>query len=144
MTQATKLKIAAPFGLLMGIALIVVGNDKNSTFKRLEQDGVDTPAQVVGQSVTSGRRGRKTYRLAVDYRAEAGGATHHKDFSVAKETYERSQNGEPLTVRYLPSDPTVSKLNGESSEGTRMIIAGAVVAFVSVLLGVGGFLQGRP
>jgi hypothetical protein len=130
MSRSTKLKIVGPFCVIAGIVMVVQGFKDKGVAARLEKEGITVPARAVDHRVVSGRRGSKTYKIVAEYEAKDGGPTLSKEFKVPRSAYEASEQGGPIQVRYLPSDPTVSEVAGAGSDGSEPIAIGTVMAII--------------
>ena len=123
--------IFAPLGLF------VAGQSLNTlTHKRsLAREGVDVEARIV-------RHYRYNITPHLEYAFEdAHGRTFQRDVVMEPAAWEALAGAETASVRYLPSDPDWSIIEGEeiaTPEGPPIIIAGALCT----LMGVGFFVLG--
>jgi hypothetical protein len=132
MSRSAKLKIVAPLCVIGGIVMVFVGFQERAVAGRLEAEGVTVPARVVGHETLSGRRGSKTYKLVVEYEPKGGGGSFQKEFRVPRAAYEGARGGAPVSVRYLPSDPSVSEVAGAGADGTEKIATGAIMGVIGI------------
>ncbi len=134
MLRSLRSLIVLPIVLLAGIVMLVIGFQESANAKKLAAEGVTVPAKAIDHEVNSGRRGRKTYKITATYQPKEGGPLQSKTFRVKKDAFDASQSGEPITVRYLPSNPTISLVTGDTGDGSENIFAGGFMA----VIGVGG------
>ncbi len=144
MSVATKRMILGSLCLIGGIAFGSYGLKTRMTAQRLDAEGVVVSGQVVDHQMTRGRRGSKSYQIVVEYSPKdstLGQYLSHK-YSVSARTFEATQVQPVVSVRYLPSDPTVSAIEGERDYGMFGLVGGPILVVVG--LGVVGFAMRTP
>jgi len=144
MSIATKRMIIGCLCLLGGVALGVFGLKTRMIAQRLDAEGIVVPGQVVDRTLTRGRRGSKSYHVVVEYypKGKPLGEYLTHTFSVSARTFESTQAQPSVSVRYLPSDPTVSAIEGERDDGMFGLVGGPILVVVG--LGVVGFALRTP
>lgn len=118
--------------LAAGLVFSLVGWALIGQANRLERQGVDAVAVVTARDIRTetDRDGTRRTHHFVGYRFQpAAGQTVTARDRVARSTYDSVEVGQTVPVRYLPDDPSVSRLAAEGSGR-----GGAVV------LGLFGFL----
>lgn len=134
MSVAAKRMLIGCVCLLAGLGLGAYGFKTRATAQRLDAEGVVVPGQVVDGKMTYGRRGSRSYSLTVEYYpqgAQLGNYLTHK-FSVSSGTFESAKTQPTVSVRYLPSDPTVVALETDRDYGMFGLIGGPIAALVGV------------
>jgi hypothetical protein len=118
--------------LTSAVIFLLVANSLLGTAARLDRDGMDTQATVLDRRIVQVRdsdgNSSTEYRVRVEFRTISG-ETVEASFDVRRSTYDSTQQGRTLPVRYLPDDPTVSELE----RGT-MRTGGRIFTFVSFML----------
>ena len=144
MSLATKRMVLGCVCLLGGLALGAFGLKARMTAQRLDAEGVVVTGQVVDSRMTRGRRGSKSYHVVVEYSPEGKALdeplTHR--FSVSSSTFDATQAQRAVSVRHLPSDPTVVGLEGERDYGMFGLVGGPILALVG--LGFVGYAIRTP
>ncbi|HEV3163556.1 MAG TPA: DUF3592 domain-containing protein [Isosphaeraceae bacterium] len=140
--RALRLRIAAVLCVIGGVAGSIFGYQELDKERRLQREGVTVPAKFVEHDTLASNRGRTSYKVLLHYRPEAAdpdakNTTYDKEFTVSSEIYEAAQNGKPITVRYLPADPTISAVSGNPARASEKIsiavglmIAGAIMCLI--------------
>jgi hypothetical protein len=135
MFHSLRSGLAMALVLIVGIVMVCIGFQESANAKKLAKDGVSVPATAINHEITSGRRGSKTYKITATYQPkEAGRPLQTKTFRVTRDAYEGSENGQPLNVRYLPSDPSISLITGDTGDGAGNLFAGGLMS----VIGAGG------
>ncbi len=136
MTRSFKLLLLGPLCIIGGIAMTVAGLMESGSAGQLASEGVTAKARIDGHRTISGRRGSKTYKLAVTFEPEGRGSSVSKGFTVPEPVFQSAPDGQEIEVRYLPSDPEVAQLAGAEispmekiGPGVLLMIVGAVIAF---------------
>lgn len=93
-------------GLFASVAAVRAAFQGAQETERLERDGVEGEAELLRKWMV---RGKSTTRYVV-YRYEAGGRTYQRRASLPREAFEHIQPGGRVPVRFLPSQPEVSRL----------------------------------
>jgi hypothetical protein len=130
----SRLKIVGIFILVAGIVIVILGFQERAVSLKVQQEGVDVTARVTEHEVVVGRRGSKRYTISVEYQPKAGGEVIMKKFTVPRSIHDGSQDGEPIKVRYLPSDPTAAEVEGAGNNGIETIGAGAVIVAIGLAM----------
>src|SRR4051812_47919467 len=73
---------------------------------KLNQSGVTTEAQAINKRTVPGRVG--IYYM-LKYQFEAAGQAYENDLPISKASYDKYEVGQPITVRYTPNNPKVSR-----------------------------------
>src|SRR5262245_19206795 len=131
----TKRMFVIGAAVVFGGLLLVLGWIEFRNSRKLAAEGKAVTAEVTGKDIERGRRGRKTYYVAVRFKTEAGPAEEQR-VKVSSSQYDAAKPGGSVPVHYLPSDPEVCQV-GEKVEtrwstmlwGLGAWAAGAFVAF---------------
>jgi hypothetical protein len=129
-----RLRIAGPALLLIAGVLLYSGISNAMESGRLASEGVEVPGKLVNHRVDSGRRGSKSYHIAVMYQPKGSTTPVQKEFFVSKSTFDRTPDGGAINIRHLPSDPQVSEISGDGETGIGKLLFGGF------LLLFGGFI----
>ena len=106
---------------------------------RLLRDGVTTRGTITDTAVRQTGLSKNlttNYYLRYSFSPPAAPSLVSREQRTTQETYARYPKGTAVTVRYLPSDPTVSQLAGPDFVGsvTARTIATAIVSLILVAL----------
>ena len=124
--------------LVIGLGIVFVSVQVSGEAARLEAEGVDAKATVIG---TDTRRRRSSsgsgYDTVYSVRYHfpiGGGALHYGRSDVARSFYDRAEPGLQIPVRFVPAEPDIHEIEaGAVSENA--FYAGLVGGFF-VLLGL--------
>lgn len=127
------------FGLaaLVGFALVIPGLGNLKEGWALSTQGEEAQGQVSDMQITTRSCGKKNmdtctdYTLAFDFMA--AGVMTHGTATVGQSTYHALTLHGPITVRYLPADPSQT----EVEEGTTLISGVALTLAALAFLGLG-------
>ncbi|MBC8100159.1 MAG: DUF3592 domain-containing protein, partial [Armatimonadetes bacterium] len=110
--------------------------------QRLEREGVTTTGEFVSRATTTDSDSNTNY--SVEYAFTMDGVRYTRTESVNEPYYNQAESGGAVQLRYLPSDPTVSAIVGNSSSDTAgFIIFGVIWAGLLVLIVTGTTLNLR-
>ncbi len=126
MSKLKKFAVAAG-AILVGVVLLVMGFKEFRESKKLQAEGKQVSGTVTDTDVKSGRRGRQSYYLTVEFKTEAG-ETYEARKSVAKSLFKEASEAGTVAVVYLPSDPKVLTFGKADTKFGGLI--GGVVALV--------------
>src|SRR5688572_7360830 len=98
--RALKRLIAIVGGGIAGIALLVFGVKDFLQAKALQAKGKTVVAEVTDSEERSGRRGRRSYYLTVNFKAESGQSITVED-RVSRTTYNEGASAKKINVTYL-------------------------------------------
>lgn len=107
--QRTALIIAGIL-LVVGVGIAVAVRSGDAV---IEKNGTETTATSTGkylQTREGGRRGKTVYKAQYQY--EVGGSAHFVYGEKGFEAPEDIAEGHSTTVKYLPNEPTKSKVTG--------------------------------
>lgn len=130
-------------GLLSAWPLLAMGGAVRPLVEenRLRADGVITTAVVVRSRERYDENLHVTHFLSLAYKAPSGaGQSDHsflREIEVSAKYYRSTPDSSAVPLRYLRTDPAVSRLEHHVGLG-RLIGAGLATAFLAVLLGIGG------
>jgi len=137
-------------GLLSAWPLLAMGGAVRPLVEenQLRADGVITTAVVVKSRERYDEDLHVTHFLSLAYKAPSGpGQSDHsflREIEVSSKYYRSTPDSSAVPLRYVRTDPAVSRLEHHVGLG-RLIRAGIATAFLAVLLGIGGvfILLGR-
>ena len=112
---------------------------------RLAAGGVPTQATVIDRDIrtrhnSSGGTSR-TYRVTVRFQTPDG-QVHEARHPVTREVYHGARPGQPIALRYLPDDPSVSELRRGRTEYVGWVMA-ALASITATGAGIAGVVLGR-
>lgn len=104
-------RLVAVFIALVGIGFVAAGIgsfksyfDQRSETQRLEEQGVETEANIISVEVTTQRRGGNHARLGVTYEDRGSGATTFAEvLDCSEERYEEGDR--TVRIVYVPGNP---------------------------------------
>lgn len=84
---------------------------QHTALQRLEvQDRLDTRGiRVIGHVDGTHTTGSKSTTYLIDYDFTANGLTYHHSSPVTRADYDAAQPQQPISIRYLPDDPSISR-----------------------------------
>ena len=132
--KALKRLIAIVGGAIIGIVLLVFGVKEYFQVKALKANGKSLVAEVTDSEERSGRRGRKSYYLTVNFKTESGQTVSARN-SVSRGEFDEGTSSKKMNVTYLPDKPEVCRVGEVSTNwlglglGVFMIGFSAVSAF---------------
>ena len=131
--------------LLGGLAAVAVGGfliytgvKEYRNSKRLVKEGKAAIAQVTDKDMSTGRRGRKSYYLAVQFKTEAGKPVEER-VQVSSSDYDSATVGGSVPIQYLADNPSVCQVGNKAEVKWTTF---AIGAFLSVVGGFGLLRQG--
>ena len=116
----------------VGGFLVYTGVKEYRNSKRLVKEGKAAVAQVTDKDMSTGRRGRKSYYLAVQFKTEAGQPVDER-LQVSSGDYDSATVGGTVPVQYLVDDPSVCQV------GNKAEVKWTTFALGAFLAAVGGF-----
>jgi len=115
---------AAAKGLLAVLALIIAGmtalvlfifmpriQEQSRRDALLRQESVEMSGIVIRTWTTSGDKGSRSYHVAYQY--SVGRAIYHAEAQVPSSVYRKLAPNSSVRLRYVPSQPEISALDGE-------------------------------
>lgn len=120
--------IGAVFGLVLSVQNVI-------NIQELDQKGVVGPATIIdlSHSTENGRPYRTDYWLTFSFKPANQAVTYQKHISIPESDYKRLKVGELLPVKYVPSNPADSRLQGLSTDagwGNNIYFAIGIVIIV--------------
>ncbi|HSA61105.1 MAG TPA: DUF3592 domain-containing protein [Nitrospiraceae bacterium] len=119
--------------IFLGVGLMAMyfAMDLWRTHQHFEQEAVSVQATILSKSLEkASREGNPRTRYLVTYRfAPTGNPEIDKTSEVSVDEWERLDEGSPLPVRYLPSDPTTTQLDGRGEWWEPLMLGGFGVLF---------------
>lgn len=114
--------------LIIAVGVGYLGINDLIRTNHAEQSGTATEAIVTdGYSSTSNRGGTSYY---IDYEFKIDGQVYKKHVGIGSDLYNRLLIGDPVHIKYLPSDPSVSVLSGTDKDDTDRNSSIAMLAIV--------------
>lgn len=117
---STQGKVALGFGavfLIGGAFMTVLAVRAMSAAQErqrlIQEQGVDTQAQIIRKWITTGSKNSKSYR--VSYRFAADGRVYQRQTTLRRSDYDSISVGQSVPVRYVPANPGLSRLSLETS-----------------------------
>jgi hypothetical protein len=105
-----------------------------SDMSRLSQSSALTvTGEIVGRRISTGKS--TSYYVAYRFRDTGSENEYQREQMVSAATYERLAEGSPVTVRYVPMDPTISSLGGSDADNTYLVsVSISMIIFIPFLL----------
>ena len=129
-----------------GSLFIVQALSSWSRANSLNQSGLTVTARVVNAHISTDNKGFKHYILNYTFAVGGTGAatrsnSYQEEAAVTQATFSSHPVGSAIPVRYLPSDPTVSDIPGQSGEsGLNILFIGFGLGFYLIGIGLGWFV----
>ena len=123
--------------LAVGGFLLYTGVKEYRSSKRLVNEGKSVAAKVADKDMTTGRKGRRSYYLNVEFKTEAGQEVDER-LQVSSGDYDSATVGSTVTVHYLADDPSVCQVGNKAQVKWTSLAIGAFLALVG---GFGLFRQ---
>ena len=148
--KAKRSKRAAAFFIFFGFFMIVAGVSicydawsEVSKRKLLETEGVETEATIIKREMYNGIAPWLEYKFR-----DANGKEFERRVMLASQPWERLEGAKTVSIRYAPSNPGVSHVEGEVPTGAQVepkmaFLMGPAAALMSTLFFVVGVLRWR-
>lgn len=127
--------IALGFGGL----ILYVGQIGLQNQALLDSDGVNVQATVLSKTTTvrsTNKKGEVTslnYHITYQFRT-SDSQLMTLNAQVSEAAYQQYENGSPLGVRYLPSNPRINRIEGEVDITPQMMVFGGVAFVIGLIL----------
>jgi Protein of unknown function (DUF3592) len=134
------------FLIWYGRLWVKVADLKKQVDQQLDQQGVDTDAEIVNNRYAAGGRGPTYYFLSYQYTVKDPDGQAKKftnEEAVSSADYHRLKLGDPIKVRYLPDNPNVSRLGSgvhAAFNSPMMQLSGNVCVYIGVALAIFGVI----
>ena len=115
--------------LAVGGFLIFLGFKEYRNSKRLVKDGKAVVAKVTDKDMTTGRKGRRSYYMNVEFKTEAGQQVDER-LKVSSSDYDSAPVGGNVQVHYLPDDPTICQVGNQAQVKWTTFVIGAFMTLV--------------
>ena len=115
--------------LAVGGFLIYSGVKEYRNSKRLVNEGKSVAAKVTDKDMSTGRKGRKSYYLNVEFKTEAGQEVEER-LRVSSGDYDSATLGGTVAVHYLADDPSVCQVGNKAQVKWTTFVIGAFLAVV--------------
>jgi hypothetical protein len=116
--------------------------------RRLRDQGIAVPAEVISYDRTITARGQTTYQVTVQYKPVKSWAESpdglRKQFPLPEQSYKEIRAGGPLTVRYMPEDPEGAMLDGQASDLWVKVVLSLGALALGGILAFFAFRKPRP
>jgi Protein of unknown function (DUF3592) len=125
-----------PF-VLVGVCVLGASIDKTIEWWQLQQDGIDISAKVMNLEVDEDSDGDTyyaTYRFALN--TTEGYRAYAKTKSVGKQIYYTLEKGGSVIVRYLKSNPNISRVGGAETFPSEALTFGGFALIWDSIVGV--------
>jgi len=120
--------------ILGGLAAVAVGGflvysgvKEYRNSKRLVNEGKAVAANVTDKDMSTGRKGRRSYYLAVEFKTEAGQEVKER-LRVASADYDAANIGGTVPVHYLAEDPSICQVGNKAQVKWTTFVMGAFLA----------------
>jgi len=115
--------------LAVGGFLVYTGVKEYRNSKRLVNEGKSAEAKVTDKDMSTGRKGRRSYYLAVQFKAEAGQPVE-KRLQVSSGEYDSANVGGTVPVHYMADDPSICQVGNKAQVKWTTFAIGAFLAVV--------------
>jgi hypothetical protein len=125
-----------PF-ILVGLWVAAASIDSAIEWFQLQQNGIDVAAKVMNLEVDEDSDGDTyyaTYRFALN--TVDGYHAYAKTKSVGKQIYYTLEKGGSVAVRYLKSDPNISRVGGAETFPSEALFLGGFALFWNLIIGL--------
>jgi hypothetical protein len=127
--KRSKAILGGLVALAVGGFLVYSGVKEYRNSKRLVNEGKSADAKVTDKDMTTGRKGRRSYYLAVQFKTEAGKPVEER-LQVSSSEYDSAAIGATVPVHYLADDPTVCQVGSKAEVKWTTFAIGAFLAVV--------------
>ena len=139
MYEAQVLLVVSAGAVIGFIVVLVVYLTERKRHRLLKTSGVVTQATVTKRTdwVDADESGVSEYH-GINYRFVHGGSTFTKSVSVSRSVYCSVREGDTVTIVYVPSTPTISRLKGSYEEPSTLgiVLLGSVVLALVLLCAI--------
>lgn len=112
---------------LVAVGVTLFAREMSREVRLLDRAGVETKGQVTGlvhdRRINSDGSTTHTYRLSYRFHT-ADGETFRRSQTVSRELYSSKVRGDAITVRYVPDQPGINRVEDEESLLLRLALAG--------------------
>jgi hypothetical protein len=119
--------------LAVGGYLVYTGVKEYRNSKRLVNEGKSAVAKVTDKDMTTGRKGRRSYYVSVEFKPEAGQQVEQR-LQVSSGDYDSATVGGTVPVQYLAENPSVCQVGNKAQVKWTNL---AIGAFLSLFGGFG-------
>lgn len=126
--------VAVVLAAMAGLGLFVLVPQLQRQSERealLKQESTETGGTVIRTWINKGGRGSRSYHVSYQY--AVGGAIYHAEAKVTSTTYARLGPNSTVSLRYVPSRPDISMMEGETQQPDWMIVF-ALLPFVAFIV----------
>jgi hypothetical protein len=144
--RGTRFRLLSVLCLGVGLVLGVPAGRSWLAARRLQNEGIEVPARVVGIDRRTTAGGETSHTLTVRFRPPGSTDEHadqQKRFDVSDRLYQDFQARRPLSVRYLPDDPDSAILEPDADALGKLLLA-ATVFLLGLVLSVLAFRNRSP
>jgi uncharacterized protein DUF3592 len=125
--KRTKAILGGLLALAAGGFLIFLGVKEYRTSKRLVNEGKTAVAKVTDKDVSVGRKGRRSYYVSVEFKAESGQEVDER-LRVSSSEYDAAAVGGTVPVQYLAEDPSTCQIGNQAKVKWTTFAIGAFLA----------------
>jgi hypothetical protein len=127
--KRSKAILGGLVALAVGGFLVYTGVKEYRNSKRLVNEGKSAEAKVNDKDMTTGRKGRRSYYLAVQFKTEAGQPVEQR-VQVSSGDYDSASVGGTVPVHYLADDPSICQVGNKAEVKWTTFVIGAFLAVV--------------
>jgi hypothetical protein len=127
--KRSKAILGGLVALAIGGFLVYTGVKEYRNSKRLVNEGKSAEAKVADKDMTTGRKGRRSYYVSVEFKTQAGQPVE-KRIQVSSSEYDSANVGGTVPVQYLADDPSVCQVGNKAQVKWTTIAIGAFLAVV--------------
>src|SRR5262249_20074571 len=109
--------------------LVYSGVKEYRNSKRLVNEGKSAVAKVTDKDMTTGRKGRKSYYVSVEFKPESGKQVEER-LQVSSSDYDAATVGGTVPVQYLADDPSVCQVGNKAQVKWTTLAIGALMSVV--------------
>ncbi len=128
-----KMKLLMLLGFIAGPAILLFGLFHCYQIHMLQTRGQTVIGEIYDSSIINTGGDRVVYRLIVDYAPEKSEKLR-KEFSVQKNAYDRAMGSGKISVRYLPGNPEIAKIEEHIEANAGPVFVGISVILISFMI----------
>ncbi|MBX3066126.1 MAG: DUF3592 domain-containing protein [Anaerolineae bacterium] len=133
-------KVTIVLGSIAAILLVLWLWREYSVLRRLDNKGVLTDAQIMKLKLFPTRpttRRLTSYFVEYQFRTDKSDEVHIREQIISGETYYILKNQDTVKVRYLPENPSISRLADQHRDNyTYMYLVGMIFGMILGLIGI--------
>jgi hypothetical protein len=109
----SRLKIGSVLALVIGPFILVMNYLETSKNQKIDREGIAVAAEPTAKIEKRGRKGRKSYKVEIEFPLQGGGGKYTTQVNVSHQLYDRIDTIPALQIKYLKEKPSELIVVGE-------------------------------